>query len=120
MKIRIKYYFYTDGDYSLRNVENFGCTGREVEIEDEYFDYIGVTDFENEEVWRCKLEAKSFLEKLLCDGIHISYAHYYLIEDFYNIIESLIKFINENDSGEFYRKLSGNYDGTMIGVEIYQ
>ena len=42
MKIKIEYYFYTDGDYSLRNYNNFGCTGREIEIEDEYFDYIGV------------------------------------------------------------------------------
>lgn len=26
MKIKIEYYFYTDGDYSLRNYNNFGCT----------------------------------------------------------------------------------------------
>lgn len=117
MKIRVRYGFYTDGDYSLRNYEEFGCTGREVEIEDEYFDYIGVMDFENEEVWRCKLGARNFLQKLLCDGIHISYTHYYLMEDFYNIIESLLNFINQNDTGEFYKRLSGNYDGTYIRVE---
>ena len=85
MKIRIRYYFCTDGDYSLKNPDDFGCTEREVEIDDEYFDYIGTIDFENEEAWRCKLDAKTFLEKLLCDGIHISYTHYWLMKDFYSL-----------------------------------
>lgn len=117
MKIRVRYGFYTDGDYSLRNYEEFGCTGREVEMEDEYFDYVGVMDFENEEVWRCKLDAMSFLEKLLCDGIHISYTHYYLMEDFYNIIESLVEFISQNNTGELCKRITGNYDETFIRVE---
>lgn len=73
MKIKIEYCFYTDGDYSLRNYNNFGCTGREIEIEDEYFDYIGVVNLDNDETWRCKHDAKNFLTQLLCDGIHISY-----------------------------------------------
>ena len=34
MKIRIRYGFYTDGDYSLRNSEYFGCTAKEIEIEE--------------------------------------------------------------------------------------
>lgn len=117
MKIRIRYGFYTDGDYSLRNYDEFGCTGREVEIEDEYFDYLGVMDFENEEIWRCKCDAKSFLEKLLCDGIHISYTHYWIMKYFYDAIESLMDFINQNDSGELCKRLFGNYDGTFIRVE---
>lgn len=29
MRIRVRYGFYTDGDYSLKNPENFGCTKRE-------------------------------------------------------------------------------------------
>ena len=118
MKIRILYTFYTDGDYSLKDPDNFSCTGREVTIEDEYFDYIGNRDFENEEVWRCKNDAKNFLTQLLCDGLHISYTHHWLVEDFYNIIESLIELINSNDSGELCKKLTRNYDGTMIGVEF--
>ena len=120
MKIRIRYGFYTDGDYSLRNSEYFGCTAKEIEIEDEFFDYAGVMDFENEEVCRCKFDAKTFLEKLLCDGIHISYTHYYLIEDFYNIIKALINFINENDIGELCKRMTGNYDGTYVRVEFLQ
>jgi len=119
MKIKIEYYFYTDGDYSLRNYNNFGCTGREIEIEDEYFDYIGVVNLDNDETWRCKHDAKNFLTQLLCDGIHISYTHYWLMEEFYNIIESLINFIDKNDSGEICKNLSGNYEGTRIDVYIY-
>lgn len=41
MKIKILYAFYTDGDFSLTDPDNFGCTDREIVIEDEYFDYIG-------------------------------------------------------------------------------
>ena len=118
MKIRIRYELCTDGDYSLRNPESFSCIGREVEMQDNYFDYIGVMNFQNKDVCECKCNAKIFLEELLCDGIHISYTHYWLIKSFYNIIESLINFINENDAGELCKRLSGNYDGTMIMVEF--
>lgn len=118
VKIRIKYSFYTDGDYCLRNYNNFGCTDREVEIEEEYFDYLGYVEFDNNEIWRCKYNAKNFLTQLLCDGIDVSYTHYYLIRYFYDVIESLIEFINRNDSGEICKSLSGNYEGTRISVEI--
>lgn len=119
MKIRIKYSFYTDGDYNLKNYDDFGCTDREVEIEDEYFDYLGNAEFDNNEIWRCKHDAKNFLTQLLCDGIHISYTHYWLMEDFYNVVESLINFIDKNNSGEICKNLSGNYERTKINVYIY-
>ena len=41
------------------------------------------------------------------------------MEEFYNIIESLINFIDKNDSGEICKNLSGNYEGTRIDVYIY-
>ena len=45
MKITITYKLYTDGDYSLRNADKFGCTDKEVIIDDdEYYDFI---DFDN-------------------------------------------------------------------------
>lgn len=116
MKIRVSYGFYTDGDYSLRNSEDFGCTAKEIEIEDEFFDYVGVMEFENEEAWRCKDDTKIFLKQLICDGIHISYTHHWLMKDFYDSIESLINFINENDTGELCKKLSGNYEGSYLRV----
>lgn len=139
MKIRISYTFYTDRDYSLRNEEYFGCTGREVtleeitnlaasvkevcetEFEDEYcYDYVGSKEFEDEDRIMCKIEAKGFLEEMLCDGIHVSHSRYWLLKRFYNIIEELMNFINENDSGEYYETIGGNQEGTMIMVEIVE
>ena len=120
MKIEINYTFYTDGDYSLTNPEKFGCIGRYVETDYGYFDYVGAMDFEKEESWRCKNDAKSFLEKLLCNGIHISYTHYWLLQSFYNIIDELIKFITHNDTGTLCKEISGNQNGTKIMVTIMQ
>ena len=34
MQINISYTLYTDGDYSLRNAEDFGCTNRDVVVDD--------------------------------------------------------------------------------------
>ena len=117
MKIKVLYKFCTDGDFSLRERDYFCCTGINVSVgEDEYYDYIGEKEFDYENVWECKMEAKHFLEDLLCDGIHISSSHYFLMEDFYHMIDSLIKFIDGNDSGSLVKELSGNQDGTEIGV----
>ena len=48
MKIKVSYQFCTDGDYSLDNPEEFGCTGKDVKLEDysddeydEYADFVG-------------------------------------------------------------------------------
>lgn len=55
MQINISYTLYTDGDYSLRNAEDFGCTNRDVVVDDfEYYDYVGSMEFKYEEEWRCK------------------------------------------------------------------
>ena len=100
MQINISYTLYTDGDYSLRNAEDFGCTNRDVVVDDfEYYDYVGSMEFKYEEEWRCKSEAKDFLWRFLCDGIHISYTHPWLLKDFYDIMESLENVINEYQEG---------------------
>lgn len=96
MQINISYTLYTDGDYGLRNAEDFGCTNRDIVVDDfEYYDYVGSMEFKYEEEWRCKSEAKNFLWRFLCDGIHISYTHPWLLKDFYDIMESLENIINE-------------------------
>lgn len=112
MKIRISYEFCTDGDYSLKECNHFG--GKE--INDEY--YVGEKIFENEDNWKCKNEAISFLEEIMCDGLHISYTHYWLLGEFYYIIESLIKFIDRHDKGDFYEEINGNYSDTFIKIEF--
>lgn len=117
MKIKIVYGFCTDGDYGLDNPESFHCIGKDVEVNDNYYDYIGQVDFESDEDWRCKLEAQCFLKKLLCSGLHISYTHHYILKDFYDLIDCLLKFIVKHESGIIVKSLSGNYDGTFISVE---
>lgn len=121
MQINISYTLYTDGDYSLRNAENFGCTNRDVVVDDfEYYDYVGSMEFKYEEEWRCKSEAKDFLWRFLCDGIHISYTHPWPLKDFYDIMESLENVINEYQEGisVVQRHITGNYEGTEIRIEI--
>lgn len=118
MKIRIDYTLYTDGDYSLRTPEQFGCTERDVAAEWESYDYVGEMLFEQEEIWHCKADAINFLTKLLCDGISVSYTHYWLLRDFYSMIDELVDFIRQHGRGSVTRTLSGNYDGTRITVSI--
>ena len=118
MKIQIIYELCTDGDISLRKPEKFGCTGQNIEVEDEYFDYIGNMTFENSNDFLCKEEAQNFLEKLLCDGVRVSHSHYYLIKDFYEIIDYLINFINDNNEGLCCKELKGNWDKIQILVQF--
>ena len=122
MKIEILYNLYTDGDYRLNNPEYFGCTGRNVKTEyDDFYDYVGSKLFENKNESTCRMYAKEFLEKFLCDGIHVSPGHYWLLKDFYNIIEGLMEVISENfegDEKEYIGELSGNQTGTEITVTI--
>ena len=123
MRINVSYTLYTDGDYSLWNAEKFGCTNRNVVVDDdEYYDYVGSMEFKYEEAWRCKNEAKNFLWRFLCNGIHISYTHPWLLKDFYDIMESLENVINEYQEGISVAKrdITGNYEGTEIKIEISQ
>ena len=127
MKIKVSYQFCTDGDYGLDNPEEFGCTGKDVKLEDysddeydEYADFVGEMIFEDCESWRCKNHATSFLKKLLCNGIHVSYTHYYLLEDFYNMIDRSIDFIIRSDKGEYCESMGGNQDETEIRVEFIE
>lgn len=120
MKIKIAYTLYTDGDYALRNPEYFGCTGTNVITDDgwEHYDYVGEKTFENEDPWICKMDAKCFLAELLCDGIGVLYTHDYILKDFYDIIQDLKQCIQDNNSGVFYKELTGNYEGTRIFVQF--
>ena len=85
-----------------------------------YYDYIGSVEFIDKEDWICKDDAKDFLWEFLCDGIHISYTHYWLLEMFYKVMESLTEFIDSYKSGTSVSKkyLQGNWRNTEIKVEI--
>lgn len=115
MKIRIRYELYTDGDYTLNYPEEFGCW-----LKDDgclpY--YLGEMFFEDQDINTCKAAAISFLQRLLHDGIHVSETHRHLCEHLLRIITELTDFIRENHTGPCFRNLSGNYDGTVILVDI--
>ena len=76
--------------------------------------------FENVDMLRCKNNAKDFLWKFLCNGLHFSYARPWLLKDFYKLIESLVDVINNFEAGIFVTRkhISGNYDGTEFEVVI--
>ena len=116
MKIDIFYTLYTDGDYCLKEPEKFGG----IRDEDESYLYNGSVTFIDKEVWRCKNNAKDFLWKFLCEGIHVSYTHPWLIEDFYHCIRGLVDDIDAFESGSSISRqhISGNYDGTILEVFI--
>lgn len=123
MKIRISYNLYTDGDYSLENAEkDFGCQYRNVNIAPYFFDYAGWIYFEHEDRLICKENAIDFLWKFLCDGLHISYTHPWLLDDFYKLFKSLEDFIKNfepgNNETEIIKEFDGNYSGTGFGVLI--
>lgn len=122
MKIEIVYELHTDGDYSLDNPDYFGCTGRNVKTEyDDFYDYIGSKTFEDKDETTCRILARNFLAKFLCDGIHVSYTHFWLLEYFYNMITCLMEEISKGfkeDKKQFFGEISGNQEGTKIIVTI--
>lgn len=117
-RVDIKIGLNPDKDYSLRDAERFhmkwdgmGWCGifsftrdtPQYNFEDEH-------DVQMSPSWR----ACNFLEKMLCE-IHVSYTHYYLIKDLYEMFNSAINAIRE-DLNDFESYVSGNYEGTYIEV----
>ena len=49
---------------------------------------------------------------------YMSYTNYYLLEDFYNMIDNFIDFIDCYDRGKYCQSMGGNQDGTEIRVEF--
>lgn len=110
MKITVDWAYYTDGDFSMR--ENpffkFKYDGDET--------YSGVEIFENEDETRAKMEARSYLEQLLCES-HVSYTHYYILEDLYKMFEAGMDFLyNKDGETVFHKEITGNYDGTYLHI----
>lgn len=112
LKIHIQFQLCTDGDYSLSNPELFGATLNH------YEDYIGEKIYKMEDTIMCQISAREFLEDFLCNGLHVSPSHYYLLKDFYEIIDESIKFITKGEDGCLTKELSGNYDGTYLTIII--
>lgn len=118
--ITVAYWLYTDGDYSLQNPHDFGCTGLDVMIGQDYYNYTGLVSFSGVDDSSAKSDAKTWLKKFLCDGIHVSYPHYGLLSRFCTIIDELLAFItdssNKNDS--IIKSMGGSHEGSHIVLSI--
>jgi hypothetical protein len=118
MKITIRYTLHPDKDFRLNNPEKFN--GKFV---DEIDSYVGKVSFDGAE---SGIEAKDFLERLLCDGIHVKPSCYYLLKRFCDIIDNLEDFISNRNSFiliepeivEYSQSIGGNYEGTKFKVTI--
>lgn len=117
--INIAYWLYTDGDYGLRNPEQFGCTGKDVMIGEDYYNFTGMVKFSGIDHGSVKCDAKAWLKKFLCDGIHVSYSHYGLLSRFCAIIDDLLAFItNTTKDDAIIKSIGGNLEGTQIVLSI--
>lgn len=117
MKIIIIYTLQTDGDYNLDNPKKFGC------IKEDGYHYSGTVEIVSDKKSCCLMEAKNFLYKFLCDGLHVSYTHAWLLKDFYDLIESLVNKIGHykpDESGKYIceKSIGGNYSGTNFEILI--
>lgn len=119
MKINIKVSLETDGDYKLNNNTDYHM---EFDGTAYYHHFVFTPDtpaynFEDEHdiemssAWRaCRM-----LEKILCD-IHVSYTHYYVIQDLYDMFDEAIETVGKYPV-HFETSISGNYEGTYIEIE---
>lgn len=121
MKIRIEYALCTDDDYILRNPEKFNGVRVINKGLEENIDYKGAITFHNDDIGLCKEDAKYFLWELLCEGISVGATHYWLLEDFYKMMEFLTNMIDQARVGwNFTKYMSGNYDGTEVKVMVME
>lgn len=119
--ITITYKLATDGDFWLCNPEEFGSHEPDKNDFDSDEDYIGKYVISDADKDKCVRNTISFLDKMLCDGIHVSYTHSHLLADIYGMFNKIEDIVRRNDDGYRrygYVELSGNYDGTFINVEF--
>lgn len=116
MKINIIYNLYHDGDFHIESPEKINCQ----KISD--YEYTGTKEFKADNVCKATREARGFLEEFLCEHLKVGggASHYWILGDFYTMIDSLIEFIGDYESGNVMKakRLSGNYEGTEIIVRI--
>ena len=120
MTINLHVSLCPDGDFSLRDKENYHMEWDGDGYYQEYLFYDGLpnqewedpTDHKFDPLWR----ANSLLEKMLCD-IHVYHTHYYLLDYLYHMFEDAMEAIGRREKS-FEVEVSGNYEGTFISFEI--
>jgi len=129
MKIIIKAYFSTDGDFRIDGYDfsskkivkdiDINLTDRKFKIYSEgynknfYDEYSFEVVLKCEDVDYCKMYARNYLEKLLCNIRFLS-THYYIMPYFYEMFDKAIKSIGHKT--HFYDSIGGNYDGTYLRI----
>lgn len=123
MQVNVQVGLSTDGDYSLRNHLDLEMPFDGFEG---YYNSLLFTDdnpkqhkFEDsgDMQFNCRWRAINWLRKILCE-LHVSYTHYYLIEDLYNLFNEAIEAIGRVE--DFHKEISGNYEGTYIQVNFFE
>ena len=117
MKINISVVLSTDGDFCLLD--------RDPDIREKAWLYSNNSEwycinahFNHENELSCKINARIFLECILCD-IHVCSNHRRLIPIIYNMFDKACEFIyNSESKNHYYGCIGGNYEGTEIKVEI--
>lgn len=114
MKIKVDVTLSTDGDFSLLDYNPSIREKAKLYIAD--FEWYNIyAEFEGENRLSCKIDARIFLEHILCDiRVH---SNYYLIPVIFNMFDKACKFIhNSGNSNHYYGCIDGNYSGTEIKI----
>ncbi len=104
MRILINWCFETDGDFTLNNLNDYGC------VLEGFEEYIGFKEF------KYPKEATLFLNKMEEDLI----ADRDILHDFRKMISSIKCFIKHNKYGAINERMCGNYVGTYITLMILE
>lgn len=113
MKIIIDWQIYTDGDFYLENYEKYDLK----RVEDDLYAYSGIRVFDNTSDIDCMMEARDFLEEMLCD-MRVLPNHYYILHYLYKVFDSLIRFVCAREPGAVKEHMPGNYDNTRCFIYI--
>ena len=114
MVIYIDYKFCTNGTFKLIHLEELNC--KEVGL----YEYIGHEKIKVNDKSDTIEIAANFLAKLLCRNIDVDPRYYWVLENLYELIDSLVDFIRMYKSGNVVQRkyLMSPGDKSVITVRI--
>ena len=114
MVIYIDYKFCTNGTFKLIHLEELNC--KEVGL----YEYVGHEKIKVNDKSDTIEIAANFLAKLLCRNIDVDPRYYWVLENLYELIDSLVDFIRMYKSGNVVQRkyLMSPGDKSAITVRI--
>lgn len=114
MVIYIDYKFCTNGTFKLIHLEELNC--KEVGL----YEYVGHEKIKVNDKSDTIEIAANFLAKLLCRNIDVDPRYYWVLENLYELIDSLVDFIRMYKSGNVVQRkyLMSPGDKSAITVKI--